>query len=180
MLNALCVATLCGLLNNFKYHLIRFIQTCKTIWFDTSELPVTRWYCNCKQSQAVSSYFTYIVIHISPLWYVDMAVTCFLLAAKELPHLPECWSQCSSFFNFLFLTTEVTVFLLACKVPTPSIFFWTSWTEPTLVNYKNCASTDGVHDQDLTILLQFLQSQTDLLVPCLIQCKWEKTKHSWG
>jgi hypothetical protein len=56
------------------------------------------------------------------------------------------------------------------------------------VTYKNCPSTQHVHDQEdvLTVLSQllqfclFLQQQTDSLVPCLAQLKQEKKTMAQG
>jgi hypothetical protein len=100
-----------------------------------------------------------VVKRISFLWYVNMIVTCTLSCHARTATSPECWRQWSLFFSFLFYSVGGTFFLPALKVPTQSVLFCTSWTEPTLVNYKNCPSTQCVHDQEggLTVLVQFMQ-----------------------
>jgi hypothetical protein len=80
---------------------------------------------------------------------VDTVVTCFLSWHAWITTSPECWPQCSPFFNFLSFTIGGTLFLLTCKVPT--LFLCVDFMnqansgEQQKINIAEASLTESIH-----------------------------------
>jgi hypothetical protein len=154
--------------------------------FDPSDPHLTRWYYHNQRLCFVSVRFVHGQRNFIFVVYRYYSHLRLVLICKKC-HISWVLTTVLSFFqSYSSLQEEHFSYLHVTFLH--SLSSLTSWTRSTQMNYKNCPSTQCVHDHKevLTVLLQFLQfclflqSQTDSLVPCSVHCKQEKTKHSWS